>query len=203
MDKPGRYDITSAVSSNQKKSGLSPGGLISVVAAVFTSACSFTRHEPEPNAELTCLEIYLARGALDRSEFEHYKLFGKDLYIECGEVKRGRHKVVFQTLLPVPPGQQTELDAESYRVYRVAESGGLSLAAPGKAQGFADPGHVLITVGFDGKEKDLKTSLDSLVNQEGAHASELGRFASFIRSFARRALGGAPLCGNGTFYGLP
>jgi|GEM_PF-3283408 len=156
----------------------------------------------ELDEHLDSVELYLARGSLMGAEFEQFKLFGQQLYYECGEIKGGRQHPMTQNIAELSAGQLEALKLKAYALLKELRDNKPRFEEAEKSLGFAGPGQLYATVIFNNQPLHVKTALDSISTPSSEAAALLGRLAIELRRQAQELEGGRTLCGNAAFYGL-
>lgn len=148
-----------------------------------------------PKAAVSGFELFLSRTSFSDTEFEHYKLSGENLFVECGTQRHGRMVPRQQTLKKASPQAAELMNSAAAEILSRLRSQKPSLESPGTNRSPADPGEFLLT--FDSAEgsKSIRTSLDAAANDKVGFGRDLASFAELVR-------GSSNACGTQSFYGL-
>lgn len=171
-----------------------------VISILLITSCSATVEEEAPIEEkdsFRSIELFLSRASLGDSEFEHYKLVGKNLFRECGKMPRGKPVVTFQRFEPITVDSMTLARRRVLDLLVFLESGEVNWEKPGNTRSLVDPGKAKLTIDATDGMTIIDTSLDSLVDPRTKHARYLKKVTE-----AFRAAAGSEMCGNKHFYGL-
>lgn len=164
---------------------------------LITSGC-FSSSPPASEA-LTVgkvgIEVYLSRAALDKVEFEQYRLVGNKLFYECGELKRGRSAPKEQNVSA--PSETSQVVLSNLIDSTVKLETKEQLDAPGNNSDLMDPGKAFFTLDSNGTKREFKTSLDAIEEGSTETAEQLLDIVLYLRGAAKGAL-----CGNIEFYGI-
>ena len=178
---------------------------ILVVTAVL-SGCSYIMGSPVDQNEMAknilSVEVYLARASLFETEFEQFKIIDNQLYIECGEIRRGRQRPQYQSIIDLDSdtrGALIERTAQFYYEFKTTQP---TLEEPGDLSNFADDGQLYLTINGSDDDIEVRTAFDPVVYSNGRVQSLLSRLLKELRDVAKSNTEGNTLCGNVTFYGL-
>lgn len=171
--------------------------------SAFLFACSSTQLSVPEDVTLNSLEISYVRSSLIENEFEHFKLQGNLLFVECGTVQRGRYRVESQDVSSLPEESLARLRERAYPLSLALASGSPpAVDEPGSGSSFFDPGRLTITLNVSGKASEMKTSVDA-ISSPTSQAALLGKkMVETMRAEARAHSRLKSLCGNSEFYGL-
>lgn len=166
-----------------------------------TSATSLSNLQNEEQAR-QIIELRIARGSLTENNFEQYSLSGTDLFVECGQNKRGR---------PTPGAQhfgtldQEKLSALTRTIDELLElepSLLKNLPNPGDAKGFTDPGSISLQIASPQGKTHLNTSFDFAAAKTPGVQLKLMQVVRAFRGAAKSNWGLEALCGYENFYGV-
>jgi hypothetical protein len=179
---------------------LKASALTMALVAVLMSGCGSTAPTPTAPTDSSgpiSVEVFLSRGSLNGTDFEQYKFNGPNLYYECGKIARGRYASQQQEFIAVNTETSTALSARLQDLHAIAERSPAPLDPPGKSNGMFDPGQATFAFTGSSGTKELRTSLDGIVNSASSVPGKLQRLA-----VALRGIPPASPCGNAEFYGL-
>ena len=167
------------------------------------SGCSAAVEDlPPAPAGVLRAEIYLARASLFKAEFEQFKVSANRVYSECGEIRRGRPVPFSQEFVSLDSALADSLQQQLSSVYAALNRQKPDLPGPGKAEGFADPGQVILSIESENGRVEARTSVDETSAAGGGELLQIRRFAVSVRKLVADALGRRALCGNSEFYGI-
>ena len=171
-----------------------------VVLINAVSACSWLDFSSAPESELLkpgAIELFLARASLGAVEFEQYKYSDGLLYTDCGAIARGRFLPHGQNTLELEGGQQEEISRMAGKFLAFLASDTPSFAPAGANRSFADPGQFFLSIETPDGKKEVKTSLDSVSNEDGRAEKKMKEIAEFLRKSAA-----SDHCGLKDFFGF-
>ncbi len=171
----------------------------SLLGACSSSAPLAPHNITPPSGRTPIIELFLSRSSMTMTEFEQYKLSSGHLYMECGEVRRGRFIAREQELTPVTNDALAPLHERIADLFASASRTDSTMETPGTNRSLLDPGIFLLSIELEGSgTKNFKTSLDSVANAEQLLTQSLRKLASLIRGLRSEIP-----CGNDSFYGIP
>lgn len=181
--------------------------LITMIGLSVLTACSVfeggvkatsEQASPEIDPSTVSFGMYLQRGGLGGSEFEQYKTLSDSLFVECGDISKGRVNSEYQRVLEV---DSQKLIVAKQRVARfVTQYKSISSAqydSPGMGGGFSDPGKCTVRLRAGERSLEIKTSLDWVERSRDEVSRELRHLVEVIRGLPSNTL-----CENKDFYGL-
>ena len=146
--------------------------------------------------EFSALDLYMSRPSLSKTSFEHYRILGDKLFIECGAVKGGENVAQEQNIIPLEEDDQTFLIERLNDLYELLQNSNFKFEEPNQGSGFANSGECSLHFSANNNNYHIDTSLDSISDASTPAEHRLRRLAETFR-----ALGNTP-CGFKTFYGL-
>ena len=172
--------------------------LLSVVL-LASSACTTQLEDNIPSVtyDFDSIGLYLARGSLTKTDFEQYKVFSKNLFFECGEIKGGENIPAQQAPALLTPTQQKKIQGTATALCEVLENSNFTFAKQDPKHGIANSGQLILDLSVNGKEYKIKTSVDSISNSKSLQEKKLRRLVEAIRGSTK-----TPPCGLKEFYGL-
>lgn len=168
-----------------------------ILANGLLLGCSTTDLTPKTprTSPLRSVELYLSRAALGKTEFEQYKLIGKTIYSECGEIRRGRHVAKEQKITSLSTPEFEGLATTAWAIESTPRVE-LDLVEPGDNDSLFDPGRYEMVIKSE-NQSEIKTSLDSITAGSNRTEKTLRKLAQELR-----ASSASGFCGNPEFYGI-
>ncbi len=146
---------------------------------------------------LNSIEIFLSRSELRKTDFEHFKIEGSSLFIECGEIHRGRNSPREQSLTHIETASAEAIAHSTWELASEISKQHPQFDEPGKNSDLADPGQLFVNIDFEGTALKVETSLDSISPATSTATALLLTLTEQTRSAA-----GGTLCGLEQFYGV-
>lgn len=208
--------------------------LLFYFVALSLSACqmSVTNEQApvaiSPDSKLE-LELFSARGAFSRSEYEHFKLTGDSLWRECGTLAKakkssaesapeltnitvaGNKELTLtqkdQAIKILPENTLASIRSQSQQVLTHLSSKSI-IPPAGSATSFATPGVVELKLTVGDKSQTLTTSLDALsadsgsVDTLGGEVTALLKSAQDLYKLLRGASDEPDSCDSPMFFGI-
>lgn len=171
------------------------------LAALVSLGCSnrTVTALPEPiGREIEYIELYMSRASSSGTEFEQYKVSPGGIYMECGDIYRGRPTPVTQDFKNSSPELLNSLTPLAEDIISTMKKDPQKLEAPGKSNSMFDPGILNLSIGIGNDKLDLHTSVDAAVNAINPLERKIKRLIQTIRN----RLGNSD-CGKNDFYGIP
>lgn len=205
-----------------------PISLCSLVFAlsIFLSSCSLLEdssdhHSPkelligenysDDAPHLENFDIFISRGSLTGTEFEHHIYANNSLIQECGTIDRGRFNILEQTV------KRVSKKLISYQAGEIAqdlssaiEDSSSDWEKPGKSNSLTDPGEINASFNIEGSKHKISTNLDSITLKRVDKEKYLNRFIRAVRGIKLKLEENSNLpeekkgliCGHQDFYGL-
>jgi hypothetical protein len=175
---------------------------LSVLTAcsVFDGGVKATSKEVSADIDYSTVSfsLYLQRGGLGGSEFEQYKTLSDSLFVECGDISKGRVSSEYQSVLAIDSQELAEVKKRIARYINKYDSiSSDQYDAPGMEGGFSDPGKCIVRLRAGERSLEIKTSLDWVERSRDELSRELRHVVELIRGLPSNSL-----CENKDFYGL-
>ena len=153
--------------------------------------------------EFTELSLFLSRKSLSKTEFEQFTLNNKkELFVECGRIKGGRHLPIIQELGVISQNKYSEIQKSLTMAIQDKPLHSTTFESPGDNDSLFDPGKFIFNYSTKESKEEAKTSLDAIADADNKVELALLSLTSLIRKNSQTVAGNEPLCGNHSFYGI-
>ncbi len=142
-------------------------------------------------------EFFISKRAANDVMFEQYKLQGLRILRECGRIRRGRYLVEEQAVVSIDDDASARLQSEFSALTQRMKTSNAKLEPAGNNDGIWDPGLLTLTFKTQGRQTEIKTSIDSIATPKKLPEDALKRVSRAIRDIAN-----GESCGNPQFFGL-
>ncbi len=143
------------------------------------------------------LELFMSRATLSGTKFEHFKLLGQKLFVECGDIKAGKQTTNSQDVLKIEPATAQEIALSAGSVFEVIDQHPFKFENPGSNKNLFDPGQFTLVVASGEKQHKLQSSFDDVTNGDFKAERRIKKTAELLRGAAQDKL-----CGNKSFFTL-
>ena len=198
---------------------------LSILAVLFLSSCSNTNYlvennrnligygleYPEDAPKVKSFDVFISRGSLNGTEFEHHIFSNDTLIQECGTIDRGRFRISEQNNNRVSTLLISDILAnKTLDLSESIEESNSTWEKPGRSLSITDPGELKISFQIDDKKHSILTNLDSITLVKTNNEKYLNRFLRAIRGIKGKisrikgddSKEAELICGHQNFYGL-
>ena len=172
----------------------------SIFCLLFCVLCSCSSSIDTPKVDqnsINTVELFMSRKNLNETEFEHFKLFDNNLFLECGKIHHGRHVIRRQEILAADDSQVASVKGHTAKLVGIFQSADPMFEERGTNKNLFDPGQLSLSVTSSFNPISVDTSLDSVSTPNSAPEKTIRRLAESLRGIAS-----PELCGNKDFYGI-
>jgi len=152
---------------------------------------------PPEDFNVASIELYMSRTSLFQANFEQYQLSPDLAFVECGEVRRGRHVPQQQNIISIPEDAYDRISEASWHVVEAVDRMTIDFDPPGTDKSLFDPGRLSLSIALDSRATEVKTSVDSVSLASSAKERNVLKLVKLIRGAV-----GTNHCGLGEFYGI-
>lgn len=177
-----------------------PPALLGLLFLLLTSCSSSAPAGKAPGAAAPLpesLELYMSRATLSGTKFEHFKLLGQKLFVECGDIQGGRQSTGSQEVLKLDPAVSQQIGLSASSVFEVIDKHPFKFETPGSNKNLFDPGQFTLSLETKDKQHKLESSFDSAISGDFQAERRIKKTAELLRGAAQEKL-----CGNKIFFGL-
>ena len=170
---------------------------------IIFSLCACSSQEvssappPVPPESVNYIELFMSRASATQAEFEQYKVSEGGIFVECGEVVRGRPKPRTQDFRPASLDVLDALAPLAKDVGAIIKKENPSLDPPSPGDSMFDAGVVTLAVGIGSDKVDISTSVNAIANAVNPPERKIRRLVQAIREAT-----GNDDCGKNSFYGI-